>query len=141
MPIAFKEWAVTVRALAEGEQLITLRKGALHQAHRPLKLAHERFFLYPTFDQVSVLCLNGRGAICRCQRVGAALVLAIAFGCRLLLCASIERAFGLAGQPSWLIPVHDLISFAVYVASFFGSTVSWRGNTYRVLSDGRLVED
>src|SRR5262249_55747911 len=27
MPIAFKEWAVTVRALAEGEQLITLRKG------------------------------------------------------------------------------------------------------------------
>jgi ceramide glucosyltransferase len=72
---------------------------------------------------------------------GAALVLAIAFGCRLLLCASIERAFGLAGQPSWLIPVHDVISFAVYVASFFGSTVSWRGNTYRVLSDGRLVED
>ncbi|MBV9684965.1 MAG: DUF1802 family protein, partial [Solirubrobacterales bacterium] len=27
MPIAFKEWAVTVRALAEGEQLLTLRKG------------------------------------------------------------------------------------------------------------------
>jgi ceramide glucosyltransferase len=72
---------------------------------------------------------------------GAGLVLAVALGCRLLLCASIERAFGLAGQPSWLIPVHDLIAFAVYVASFFGSTVSWRGNTYRVLSDGRLVED
>ncbi len=31
MPIAFKEWAVTVRALAEGEQLITLRKGVLPQ--------------------------------------------------------------------------------------------------------------
>ena len=27
MPIAFKEWAVTVRALAEGEQLLTIRKG------------------------------------------------------------------------------------------------------------------
>ena len=25
MPISFKEWAVTVRALAEGEQLVTLR--------------------------------------------------------------------------------------------------------------------
>src|ERR1700722_9249319 len=50
MPIAFREWAVTVRALAEGEQLITLRKGGLQQASKPLRLAHERFFLYPTFD-------------------------------------------------------------------------------------------
>ena len=50
MPIAFKEWAVTVRALAEGEQLITLRKGVLPQGDRPFRLAHERFFLYPTFD-------------------------------------------------------------------------------------------
>jgi len=71
---------------------------------------------------------------------GSALVLAIAFGCRLLLCASIERAFGLAGQPAWLVPVQDLIAFGVYVASFFGSTVSWRGHTYRVLPDGRLVD-
>ena len=31
MPIAFREWAVTVRALAEGEQLVTLRKGVLPQ--------------------------------------------------------------------------------------------------------------
>ena len=50
MPIAFKEWAVTVRALAEGEQLLTLRKGVLPRADKPFKLAHERFFLYPTFD-------------------------------------------------------------------------------------------
>ncbi len=48
MPIAFKEWAVTVRALSEGEQLLTLlnedsdREGPGHR--------HERFFLYPTFD-------------------------------------------------------------------------------------------
>src|SRR5271154_2790357 len=50
MPIAFKEWAVTVRALAEGEQLLTIRKGVAPQADRPFRLAHERFFLYPTFD-------------------------------------------------------------------------------------------
>ena len=48
MPIAFKEWAVTVRALAEGEQLLTLRRGR-PQTH-DLELEHERFFLYPTFD-------------------------------------------------------------------------------------------
>lgn len=51
MPIAFREWAVTVRALAEGEQLLTLRRGAPSRAGQQLKLAHERFFLYPTFDQ------------------------------------------------------------------------------------------
>src|SRR3984957_19043649 len=50
MPIAFKEWAVTVRALAEGEQLITLRKGGIREPGKPIRLAHERFFLYPTFD-------------------------------------------------------------------------------------------
>ena len=50
MPIAFKEWAVTVRALAEGEQLLTLRKGGVHEPNKQFELAHNRFFLYPTFD-------------------------------------------------------------------------------------------
>jgi hypothetical protein len=50
MPIAFKEWAVTVRALAEGEQLLTLRKGGIREPDRHFQLEHERFFLYPTFD-------------------------------------------------------------------------------------------
>src|SRR5712692_4652503 len=50
MPIAFKEWAVTVRALAEGEQLVTLRKGGIREPERHFRLEHDRFFLYPTFD-------------------------------------------------------------------------------------------
>src|SRR6476619_2365669 len=50
MPIAFKEWAVTVRALAEGEQMLTLRKGGVHAPNKQFELDHDRFFLYPTFD-------------------------------------------------------------------------------------------
>src|SRR5947209_6351125 len=50
MPIAFKEWAVTVRALAEGEQLLTLRKGGIREPDKHFKLEYDRFFLYPTFD-------------------------------------------------------------------------------------------
>ena len=50
MPIAFKEWAVTVRALAEGEQLVTLRKGGIREPEKHFALDHDRFFLYPTFD-------------------------------------------------------------------------------------------
>jgi hypothetical protein len=48
MPIAFKEWAVTVRALAEGEQLVTLRKAGDERRH--FEPEHDRFFLYPTFE-------------------------------------------------------------------------------------------
>src|SRR5215217_1209664 len=50
MPIAFKEWAVTVRALAEGEQLVTLRKGGIREENKHFEVEYDRFFLYPTFD-------------------------------------------------------------------------------------------
>src|ERR687892_373758 len=50
MPVAFKEWAVTVRALSEGEQLLTLRKGGIREEDKHFELEHEQFFLYPTFD-------------------------------------------------------------------------------------------
>jgi hypothetical protein len=32
------------------------------------------------------------------------------------------------------------LSFAVYVASFFGATVKWRGNSYRVVDDTLLAD-
>src|ERR1700751_3361703 len=50
MPIAFREWAGTARALAEGEQLVTLRKGVLPRDGKPFRLPHELFFLYPTSE-------------------------------------------------------------------------------------------
>lgn len=39
---------------------------------------------------------------------------------------------------SWLIPLRDLIAAAVWLASFAGNTVVWRGDSFR-LKDGRLV--
>src|SRR5680860_484096 len=50
MPVALKEWAVTVRALAEGEQLLTLRKGGIREEGKHFEIEHDQFFLYPTFD-------------------------------------------------------------------------------------------
>jgi len=58
MPIALKEWAVTVRALAEGEQLITLRKGGIREADKRFRVEHDRFFLYPTFDHQRGDCVR-----------------------------------------------------------------------------------
>ena len=47
---AFKEWAVIVRALLEGEQILDLRKGGLHEDGRHFDLKSPRFWLYPTTE-------------------------------------------------------------------------------------------
>jgi ceramide glucosyltransferase len=38
----------------------------------------------------------------------------------------------------WLLPVRDLVAVAVWIASFAGHTVSWRGDRF-VLKNGRLT--
>ncbi|MBI4902309.1 MAG: bacteriohopanetetrol glucosamine biosynthesis glycosyltransferase HpnI [Acidobacteria bacterium] len=38
----------------------------------------------------------------------------------------------------WAIPFQDLIAFAVWTAGFYGNTVSWRGRTYELSSDGKF---
>jgi ceramide glucosyltransferase len=40
-----------------------------------------------------------------------------------------------------LIPVQDLLSFAFWVAGFFGNTIDWRGERYRLEKDGRFHRD
>jgi len=71
----------------------------------------------------------------------AALVAVAVLMARVTLCRCVEWRFDLSRQNYWLIPVHDLIAFAVYVTSFFGATVHWRGADYRVEADGTLIEE
>jgi ceramide glucosyltransferase len=71
----------------------------------------------------------------------AALLAVAALTARVMLCRCVERRFGLKREQYWLIPLQDVIAFAVYVASFFGATVHWRGADYRVATDGTLVEE
>jgi ceramide glucosyltransferase len=54
-------------------------------------------------------------------------IAAVAVLSRCAVCACVERRFGLERQPYWLLPLRDLLSFAVFVASLFGRTVTWRG--------------
>ena len=44
---ALKEWAVTVEALARGEQVLIVRKGGIGE--KRFELPHDRFFLFPTY--------------------------------------------------------------------------------------------
>ncbi len=46
--VAFKEWAVICRALAEGRQSLILRKGGIAEAGGEFRPEHDRFLLLPT---------------------------------------------------------------------------------------------
>lgn len=71
----------------------------------------------------------------------AALLAVAALASRIALCRCVERRFGLKRENYWLVPLQDILAFAVYVASYFGATVHWRGAEYRVATDGTLIED
>jgi hypothetical protein len=47
---ALKEWAVTVDALAQGQQILLLRKGGIHEDSKDFRVIHPEFLLYPTFE-------------------------------------------------------------------------------------------
>lgn len=47
---ACKEWAVVVRALLAGEQLLDVRKGGIREEGRHFRLQAHRFWLYPTVE-------------------------------------------------------------------------------------------
>lgn len=70
----------------------------------------------------------------------AAGIAAVAFAARLMVCRCVERRFGLPRQDYWLVPLQDVTSFAIYIVSFFGKMVHWRGIDYRVAPSGVMVE-
>ena len=61
-----------------------------------------------------------------------------ALACRAVLIFAIERGYGLPRHPYWLIPVRDLLSFAIFVSGFVARDVSWRGHHYELMSEGIL---
>jgi len=69
----------------------------------------------------------------------AMVALVLALTARLALVYGALRAFGLPTVPAWLVPVRDMLSFAVWLSCWFGSTVAWRGERYRVGADGKLT--
>ena len=48
--LALKEWAVAVKALSKGEQILILRKGGIHREDKEFRVVHPEFLLYPTYE-------------------------------------------------------------------------------------------
>jgi ceramide glucosyltransferase len=54
---------------------------------------------------------------------------------------AIAAALGVPPAKLWQLAVRDALSFAVFVASFFGRTVFWRDQSFRVEASGRMTVD
>jgi ceramide glucosyltransferase len=62
-----------------------------------------------------------------------------ALACRLFLKYRITREFDLPNPDYALLVARDILSFIVYVASFWTTRVSWRGQDFAVSQDGSLL--
>ena len=68
-----------------------------------------------------------------------ALLVPVALVSRAALQVELDRVFHLRDGFYWGGAPRDLVSFAVFVASFFGRNVEWRGHRYSVQADNTLA--
>ena len=71
-------------------------------------------------------------------QAGAAM-LVVALLVRSITARRIDRALRLKAAPLWLLPVRDLLSFGVFIASFLGRNVAWRDRRFRIGPEGQLI--
>lgn len=70
---------------------------------------------------------------------GAALMLAAALAARTALMIAVDAAAGRRLGSWWLIPMRDLVSFGVFLSSFHGRGVEWRGTKFSISPEGELI--
>ena len=88
---------------------------------------------YPFPLALAALALPGGGL------TGIAVLLA-AVSARIVLKTAVERAFNTCAGPLWLLPIRDIISFAVFLLSFLGQQVAWRGARFQVRPSGAMSQ-
>jgi len=65
--------------------------------------------------------------------------LAMSCALRWASAAAIARTLRLPVAGLWLLPLRDLLSFAVFIGSFCGRNVSWRDQLFRIEPSGRII--
>jgi ceramide glucosyltransferase len=106
-------WALTIRGVAPWGYLGSL-------------------ITHPVALAVLAACLGGFGWL----SLGG---LAVALLARFAMVRATDRALGLEASPLWLVPLRDLLSFGVFLASYFTRTVAWRDRNFHVDRQGQLT--
>jgi len=106
-------WALTIRGVAPWGYLGSL-------------------ITHPVALAILAACLGGFGW----PSLG---TLAVALLGRFAMVRATDRALGLEASPLWLVPVRDLLSFGVFLASYFTRTVAWRDRKFHVDRQGQLT--
>jgi ceramide glucosyltransferase len=81
------------------------------------------------------------GAVATVFDLTSSIFLVISLLLRWVTAGVIAGALGFAANRIWLLPVRDVLSFAVFVASFFGRSVFWRDQLFQVEPSGRMSVD
>jgi ceramide glucosyltransferase len=68
----------------------------------------------------------------------ALIFLATVVAARLFLKSRIDHIAGVRAGPAWLLPVRDVVSFGVSLASLAGRGVRWRGERLKIGADGAI---
>jgi ceramide glucosyltransferase len=85
-----------------------------------------------------IAVLVGAGSAAVLPAIGVAVA---SIACRMALLRQVEQTYALPAQAYWLVPARDLLSFALFVLSFLGRDVSWKGRRYRMVSAGSWMAD
>jgi ceramide glucosyltransferase len=66
-------------------------------------------------------------------------IVALGLLARLVLHYDVVRRFAAPRGAAWLVPLRDALSLGLWMASFMGRRVTWRGQDFSVRQDGSLV--
>jgi ceramide glucosyltransferase len=69
----------------------------------------------------------------------AGLLVLLALASRIVLKLQADRALRQRCRDLWLLPFWDIVSFSIFVASYFSSRVIWRGFSFTVDGNGMLL--
>jgi ceramide glucosyltransferase len=69
----------------------------------------------------------------------ASIIVIAALACRFGLQTQLDQAIRLRDNPFWVGPLRDTLSFVVFIASFFGRAIEWRGHWYAVRANNTLA--
>lgn len=88
-----------------------------------------------------VVAIAALGAVGTGFGLTSSIFLGISLLLRWVTAGVIASALGFAVNGLWLLPIRDALSFAVFVASFFGRAVFWRDQFFQVEPSGRMSID